>query len=94
MIDPSARTQFHSFVLFAIARFQLILVALLLKASVMRLLGVPRFPLPSFISRAALARNCPGPADSFPPLVFLSFSSSHFFSHLPSSVTRSLVSSP
>jgi hypothetical protein len=42
------------------------------KASVMRLLGVPRLlPLPPFLPRAALARNRPGPADSFSPL-FLS----------------------
>jgi hypothetical protein len=61
---PSARTQFYSFVLFDIARFQLLLVALLLKASIMRLLGVP---LPSFIPRAAPCWKLPWPGRFFFP---------------------------
>jgi len=35
------------------------------KASVMRLLGLPRLPISQHAPRSLLARNCPGPADSF-----------------------------
>ncbi len=37
------------------------------KASVMRRLGIPRLPLPQLVPSSVLARNCPGPADSFSP---------------------------
>ena len=46
------------------------------KASVMRLLGVPRLPLPQLIPSYALARNRPGPADSFSPPFPLTYASS------------------
>jgi hypothetical protein len=54
-----------SFVLSAIARPLLVIGHAVAKASVMRLLGVPRLPLPLIIPSYALARNRPGPADSF-----------------------------
>ena len=40
------------------------------------LLEVPRLPLPSFVPRAALARNYPDPADSFSPPIPLTYASS------------------
>jgi hypothetical protein len=46
------------------------------KASIMRILGVPRLPLQHPIPSAFLARSCPGPADSFSPPVPLTYASS------------------
>jgi hypothetical protein len=42
----------------------------------MRLLGVPRLPLPELIPSSVLARNRPGPADSFSPSVPLTYAPS------------------
>jgi hypothetical protein len=73
LLDPSARSQFRAIAYRQISARIGIAVA---KASVMRFLGVPRLPLPPFLPRAALARNRPGPADSFSPPVPLSNASS------------------
>ena len=64
------------------------------KASVMRLLGVPLLPLPPPVPRAALARNCPEPADSFPPPLPLTYASSLSFILPSSSLSLSPASSP
>jgi hypothetical protein len=84
--DPSARSQFRAIAYRQISARIGIAVA---KASVMRLLGVPRLPLPPFLPRAALARNRPGPADSFSPPVPLSYASSL---SLPSASSQSVSS--
>ena len=76
MLDPSARSQFRAISYRPISASIGHAVA---KASVMRLLGVPRLPLQPFL-RASLAWNCPTPAVSFPSPVPLSFS---FFPSLP-----------
>jgi hypothetical protein len=64
----------------------------------MRLLGVPRLPLPQFVPRASLTRNCPGgpgPAISFCPSVPLSYASSLVFPPAPSpTVSSFLLDSP
>jgi hypothetical protein len=54
LLDPSARSQFRAIAYCQKSARIGIAVA---KASVMRLLGVPRLPLPTFLPRAALARN-------------------------------------
>ena len=77
MLDTYVRSQFRAIAYRQISARIGIAVA---KASVMRLLGVPRLPLPPFVPRAALARNRPGPADSFHPFVPLSYASSLSFS--------------
>ncbi len=71
MLDPSARSQFRAISYRRVS-------ARIGQASVMRLLGVPRLQLQPFSPRASLARNCPGPADSFSPPVPLSYASSLF----------------
>ncbi len=58
------------------------------------ILVVPRLPLPSFVPRASLARNCPGQADSFSPPVPLSYASSLFASAFSSSASSSSFFSP
>ena len=42
------------------------------KATVMRLLAIPRLPVPLPVDRTLLARNRPGPADSFLLVLLLS----------------------
>ncbi len=69
-MDPSARSQFRAICYRQTSESARIGHAVA-KAFVMRLLGVPRLPLPHIIPSYALARNLPGPADSFSPL-FLS----------------------
>jgi hypothetical protein len=68
-MDPSARSQYR-----AICYQQLSarIGHAVAKASVMRILRVPRLPLQQSIPSALLAGNCPGQADSFSfPLRFL-----------------------
>ena len=62
MKDLSARSQFRALCYRQISARLGHAVA---KASVMRLLGLPRLPVPEYAPRSLLARNCPGPADSF-----------------------------
>ena len=62
MKDLSARSQFLALCYRQISARLGHAVA---KASVMRLLGLPRLPVPEYAPRSLLARNCPGPADSF-----------------------------
>ena len=91
LLDPSARSQFRAICYRQISARIGLAVA---KASVMRLLGVPRLPLPPPVPRAALARNCPGPADSFSPPLPLTYASSLSFSLPSSSLSLSPASSP
>ena len=91
LLDPSARSQFRAICYRQISARLGLAVA---KASVMRLLGVPRLPVPPPVPRAVLARNCPGPADSFSPPLPLTYASS-LSSPLPSSsLSLSPASSP
>jgi hypothetical protein len=71
-MDPSARSQYRAISYRQISARIGLAVA---KASVMRLLGIPRLPSPSAVPRSLLARNCPGPADSFSPPVPLTYAS-------------------
>ena len=73
LMDPSARSQFRAI---SYRQISARIGHAVAKASVMRLLGVPRLPLQQFPPRASLARNCPGPADSFSPPVPFSYASS------------------
>ena len=73
MLDPSARFQFRAI---SYRQISARIGQAVAKASVMCLLGVPRLPLLPLPPRASLARNCPGPADSFSPPVPLSYASS------------------
>ena len=91
MLDPSARSQFRAICYRHISARIGHAVA---KASVMRLLGVPRLPLPPSVSRDVLARNCPGPADSFSPPICLTYASSLASQLPPSSISPSPASSP
>ena len=61
-MDPSACSQFRAI---CYRQTSACIGHAVAKASVMRLLGVPRLPLPQLIPSCALARNRPGPADSF-----------------------------
>ncbi len=70
LLDPSARSQFRA-ICYGQTSARMGLAGA--KASVMRLLEAPRLPLPPPVSRAALARSCPGPADSFSPPLPLSY---------------------
>ena len=90
-MDPSARSQFRAICYRQISARIGHAVA---KASVMRLLGVPRLPLPSPVPRYALAQNCPGPADSFSHPVPISYASSLQSLPPPSSVFPSPAFSP
>ena len=85
LLDPSARSQFRALCYRRISSRAGHAVA---KAAVVRLLGVPSLPVPIFLPRAALAGNCPGPADSFnfPPR-------STYASSLLSSLSSPLLSS-
>ena len=91
MLDPSASSQFRAICYRQISARIGQAVA---KASVMRLLGVPRLPLPQPAPRAALAWNCPGPADSFSPPIPLTYASSLCSLPPPSSVSSSPAPSP
>ena len=86
MLNPSAGSQFRAI---SYRQISARIGHAVAKASVMRLLGVPRLPLPPFPPRASLARNCPGPADSFSPPVPLSYASSL---SLPSASSQSVSS--
>ena len=90
-MDPSARSQFRAICYRQISARIGHAVA---KASVMRLLGVPRLPLPSPVPRYALAQNCPGPADSFSHPVPTSYASSLLSLPPSSSASPSPASSP
>jgi hypothetical protein len=70
LLDPSARSQFRAICYWQISARLGFAVA---KASVMHLLGVPRLPLLLHVPRAVLARNFPGPADSFSPPLSLTY---------------------
>ena len=72
-MDPSARSQFRAI---CYRQTSARIGHAVAKASVMRLLGVPRLPLPQLIPSYALARNRPGPADSFSPPFPLTYASS------------------
>jgi hypothetical protein len=85
-MDPSARSQFHAI---CYRQTSARIGHAVAKASVMRLLGVPRLPLPQLISSYALARNRPGPADSFSPPFPLTYASSLGFLPSPSSLSFS-----
>jgi hypothetical protein len=91
LTDPSARSQFRAICYRQISARIGQAVA---KATVMRLLGVPRLPLPSFLPRTALAWNRPGPADSFSPPIPLTYASSLLSLPPPSSALPSPASSP
>ncbi len=72
-MDPSARSQFRAI---CYRQTSARIGHTVAKASVMRLLGVPRLPLAQLIPSYVLARNRPGPADSFSPPVPLTYASS------------------
>ena len=82
MIDPSARSQFRAICYRQISARVGQAVA---KATVVRLLGVPRLPLPLFLPRADFAWNRPGPADSFSPPIPMTYASSLLSPPPPSS---------
>jgi hypothetical protein len=88
-MEPSACSQFHAI---CYRQTSARIGHAVAKASVMRLLGVPRLPLPRIIPSHALARNRPGPADSFSPPFPLSYASS--LGSLPSPASLSLTSAP
>ena len=77
--DPAARSQFRSLCHRQISARLGHAVA---KATVMRLLAIPRLPVPPPVDRALLARNRPGPADSFSPTCPSSLSSLVYSSSL------------
>ena len=73
LLDPSARSQYRALCYRHITARLGHAVA---KAIVMRLLALPRLPLRPSTDRSSLARNRPGPADSFSvpcPLLFSCF---------------------
>ena len=83
---PSARSQFQAI------RYRQISARIgqsVAKATVMRLLGVPRLPFPSFLPRDTFAWNRPGPADSFSPPIPLTYASSLLSLHSHSSALSS-----
>ena len=62
MKDPSACSQYCAL------RYRQISARMghaVAKASIMRLLGLPRLPVSHPVPRSILARNCPGPLDTF-----------------------------
>ncbi len=61
-LDPSARSQYRAI---SYRQISARIGHAVAEASVGCLLGVPSLPLLPFIPRDILARNCPGPADSF-----------------------------
>jgi hypothetical protein len=90
-MDPSARSQFRAI---CYRQTSARIGHAVAKASVMRLLGVPRLPLPHLIPSYALARNRPGPADSFSPSLPHTYASSLGSLPSPSSLSFSSASSP
>ena len=90
-MDPSARSQFRAI---CYRQTSARISHAVAKASVMRLLGVPRLPLPQLIPSYALARNRPGPADSFSPPFPLTYASSLGSLPSPSSQSSSSATSP
>jgi hypothetical protein len=87
-LDPSTRSQFRAI---CYRQSSARLGHAVAKASVMRLLGVPRLPLPQPIPSSFLARHCPGPADSFSPPIPLTYASSLGSLHPPSSSSSSIA---
>jgi hypothetical protein len=77
---PSARSQFRAI---CYRQTSARIGHAVAKASVMRLLGAPRLPLPRLIPSYALARNRAGPADSFSPPFPLTESHLCFLPWLP-----------
>ena len=90
-MEPSARSQFRAI---CYRQTSARIGHAVAKASVMRLLGVPRLPLPHLIPSYALARNRPGPADSFSPPFPFTYASSLGSLPSPSSLSFSSASSP
>ncbi len=89
-MDPSARSQFRAI---CYRQTSACIGHAVAKVSVMRLLGVLRLPLPQLISSSVLARNRPGPADSFSPSVPLTYASSLGSLPSPSSLSSSYAPS-
>ena len=88
--DPAARSQFRSLCYRQISARIGNAVA---KATVMRLLSIPRLPVPLPVDRTLLARNCPGPADSFSPSCPSSLSSLVYSSSQSPALSPSLTCS-
>jgi hypothetical protein len=91
-MDPSARSQYRAV---SYRQSSARIGHAVAKASVIRILGVPRLPLLQLLPSALLARNCPGPADSFSlpvPLTYASSLSSLPPPSLPSSSQSSALS--
>ena len=82
LADPSARSQFRAMCYRQISARLGHAVA---KASVMRLLGIPRLPVPASVPRALLTRNCP-----YTSSIFSSVSLSSPFA-LPASLPLSVL---
>ncbi len=72
-MDPSARSQYRAI---CYRQSSAHIGHAVAKASVMHILGVSRLPLQQLLPSALLARNCPGPADSFFPPVPLTYAAS------------------
>ena len=85
--DPAARSQFRALCYRQISARIGNAVA---KATVMRLLVIPRLPVPIPVDRTLLARNRPGPADSFSPSCPSSLSSLVYSSSLSPALSPSL----
>ena len=85
--DPAARSQFRALCYRQISARIGNAVA---KATVMRLLAIPRLPVPLPVDRTLLARNRPGPADSFSPSCPSSLSSLVYSSSLSPALSPSL----
>ena len=85
--DPATRSQFRALCYRQISARIGHAVA---KATVMRLLALPRLPVPPPVDRALLARNRPGPADSVFPSLPSSLSSLAYSSVLSSAASPSV----
>jgi hypothetical protein len=85
-MDPSARSQFRAI---CYRQTSARIGHAVAKASVIRLLGVPRLPLPQLVPSSVLARNRPDPAESFSPFVPLTYASSLGSPPPPSSLSSS-----
>ena len=90
-LEPSARSQFCAL---SYRQISACIDQAVAKASVMRLLGIPRLPMQQLVPRSVLARNCPGPADSLSPPVLPSYTSTLASFALSSSVSSSPAHSP
>ena len=91
LLDPSARSQFRAI---CYRQISARIGQAVDKATVMRLLGVPRLPLPLFLPRTAFAWNRPGPADSFSPPFPMTYASSLLSPPPTSSALSSPIFSP